>query len=143
MKAVRITAIHKDTGEEIHFTHVREAAKFAGVRQTTMSYRIRARSVDKNGYYYIAEDLTPEQLERKASRLKNPPPKEYKSDDMELDGRYHILKYEVRNLRVSITPCPYRRYPKPMVGSGECQKCTSFKGRNKQTHEVACKRQYI
>lgn len=40
-------------------------------------------------------------------------------EDVELDkSKYNVIKYEVINKRVSITPCPYKRHPKPMVGSG-------------------------
>lgn len=139
---IRVLAIHQETGEEIRFERVGEAAKFAGVKSTTMSYRIRNRSVDKNGYYYIAEDLTPEQLERKNKRMVLGSHKEFKSDDDELDPKFHILDYEVKNLRVSITPCPFKGYPKPMIGSGACLKCSSFRGRNKTKHQVACNRSY-
>lgn len=60
-------------------------------------------------------------------------------EDAELDrSKYNVIKYEVVNKRVSITPCPYKRHPKPMVGSGLCQKCSSYRGRNRKTHEVAC-----
>ena len=65
-------------------------------------------------------------------------------DNVELNrDKWHIIKYEVINKRVSITPCPYRRYPKPMVGSGLCQGCSSFRGRNKISHEVACGKKLI
>lgn len=54
--------------------------------------------------------------------------------------KYNVIKYEVINKRVSITPCPHRRYPRPMVGSAACMKCRYFRGRNRQSHEVACNR---
>lgn len=67
-----------------------------------------------------------------------PEPKE-----VELDReKYNIIRYEVRNLFECITPCPYMLSPKTMVGSFKCQKCFSFKGINRKTHEVACKRHY-
>lgn len=139
---IRVLAIHQESGEEIRFERVSDAAKFAGVKSTTMSYRIRNRRADKNGYYYIAEELTPEQLERKNERMVLGSHKEFKSDDDELDPKFHILDYEVKNLRVSITPCPFKGYPKPMIGSGACLKCSSFRGRNKTKHQVACNRSY-
>lgn len=72
-----------------------------------------------------------------------PKKKVYKTDDVELDReQYRILAYEVKNIRVSITPCPFKGSPKPMVGSGNCVRCSSFRGRNKVTHEVACSRKY-
>lgn len=62
-------------------------------------------------------------------------------EDKELDkDKYKIINYEVKNKRVSITPCPYKCSPKPMVGSAACMECKSFKGRNRQKHEVACGR---
>lgn len=54
--------------------------------------------------------------------------------------RYLILKYEVRNIVQCITPCPFMLAPKAMIGSPRCQQCSSFRGRNKSTHEVACNR---
>lgn len=143
-EGVKVIAVHAQTGEQIPFARVKEAAIFAGVKPTTMSYRIRSRTVDSKGYYYISGELTPEQLMRRRKRCANPPPRQYASDDQELDSeRYRIINYEVRNLRECITPCPFRDYPKPMVGSGACILCTSFKGRNKKTHQVACNRHYI
>lgn len=141
-EGVKVLAIHQESGEEIRFKRVKDAADFAGVKSTTMSYRIRSRSVDKNGYYYISEELTPEQIEIKDRRMTWESAKKYKSDDVELDSKYHLISYEVRNLRVSITPCPFKEHPKPMVGSGACLKCTSFRGRNREKHQVACKRCY-
>lgn len=67
-----------------------------------------------------------------------PEPKE-----VELDRENcNIIRYEVRNKCECITPCPHMLPPKTMVGSFKCQKCASFKGINRKTHEVACKRQY-
>lgn len=54
--------------------------------------------------------------------------------------KYNVLKYEVINKRVSITPCPYKEHPKPMVGSCACMSCKSNRGRDRKTHEVACNR---
>lgn len=54
--------------------------------------------------------------------------------------KYNIIRYEVINKRVSITPCPYKGHPRPMVGSCACLKCASNRGRDRKTHEVACNR---
>lgn len=60
-------------------------------------------------------------------------------EDVELDKEnYMIVPYEVKFMRVSITPCPYREYPKPMVGSAACQACPLFKWIDRKAHEVSC-----
>lgn len=54
-------------------------------------------------------------------------------EDAELDrDSYKIVPYEVKFMRVSITPCPYKDFPKPMVGSMGCQACRYFKGLDKK-----------
>lgn len=64
-------------------------------------------------------------------------------EDAELDREhYAIMRYEVKFQRVSITPCPFHEYPKPMIGSGACQACSFFKGRDRKTREVACSKQF-
>lgn len=56
--------------------------------------------------------------------------------------KYNIIPYQVRNKVECVTPCPYMLSPKILVGSTRCQKCVSFRGIDRKTHEVACKRQY-
>lgn len=141
MKAgTRVIAIRKSDGEQIKFARVKDAAKFAGITPSSMSHRISCGTVDGKGYYYIMDEggeLTKWQMYR--ARKKSYDKRNYLNEDVELDKeKYRTIPYEVRNLRESITPCPFKEYPKPMVGSVQCVRCTSFRGRNKQSHEVAC-----
>lgn len=94
--------------------------------------------VDENGNL-IAPEIAEKRERKKRQEQKAKEKPRYK--EVELDReRYLILKYEVRNIVQCITPCPFMLAPKAMVGSPRCQQCSSFRGRNKETHEVACKR---
>lgn len=53
-----------------------------------------------------------------------------------------LIPYEVKSVRICITPCPFVEHPKPLVGSASCQACTSFRGLDKVNHQVACARRY-
>ena len=139
----KVRAVHQTTGEQICFDTVKDAAAYAKVKPTTMSWRLKNRTVDSNGWLYLAEEMSEEHLEKRARRMKYKTIEVFKSDDVELEPKFLIIKYEVINLRESITPCPFRDTPKPMVGSGKCLMCTSFRGRNKKIHAVACNRHYM
>lgn len=56
--------------------------------------------------------------------------------------KYTIIHYEVRCLHICVTPCPFKQSPKPLVGSVNCIRCGSFKGRDKRTQEVCCTRKF-
>lgn len=142
----KIIAVRASDGHKIKFDSVNQVSEFAGVAASSISHRLKTGSIDRNGYYYIVDDnteLTDGQIKyRKYKQGKRTAT--YKNDDAVLDrDTYKIVKYEVRNLRESITPCPFKCNPKPMVGGGYCVRCGSFKGRNKVTHEVACSRNCI
>lgn len=139
----KIIATHHETGEQLHFDTIKEAAKFARMKATTMSFRVKHKSklLCRQGYMYEAVEPTEEKLLRRIIRKESQSERTFRSDDVELDPKYRIVTYEVRNLRECITPCPYRDdIPRPMIGSVNCVKCGSFKGRNKATHQVACSR---
>lgn len=78
---------------------------------------------------------------RKVGRPKKERPEPRPKETVLNREKYNIISYEVRNKVECITPCPYMLSPKTLVGSTRCQKCTSFRGSNRKTHEVACKRQ--
>ena len=139
----KIIATHSVTGEQIHFNSIKDASDFAHMKATTMSFRVKTKSklLCKKGYHYVAVEPTEEQLLKRVIRKESIKERVFKSDDTELDPKYRIITYEVRNVRECITPCPYRDdCPKPMIGSVNCVRCGSFKGRNKKTHQVACSR---
>lgn len=101
-----------------------------------MIYWIR-KGLFRNGFYYKFADGCD-------GYKKQPSKKEYNEIQDVLDReKYTIIKYEVRNLRESITDCPFKEAPKPKVGGCMCMKCTSFEGRDRFTHEVACSRKYM
>ena len=142
-----------------YFDCIGDAARMAGIYTSNMTSRIKTGYTKDGVSFRFVKDkeslkdipcLSPERKrgEKFVATEKKPklarPKKEKKSifenDDTELNReKYLILKYEVRNLRECITPCPFKEYSKPMIGSAKCIKCSSFKGRNRTTHEVACK----
>ena len=78
---------------------------------------------------------------RKVGRPKKERPEPQPKETVLNREKYNIIPYEVRNKVECITPCPYMLSPKTLVGSIRCQKCVSFRGIDRKTHEVACKRQ--
>lgn len=139
------------------FVSTSDAARKVGVTTTTMTNRIKRGAVVDGALfrYTTAEDdlsslptlsvpVGSEQVvnvKRKKRKESSPTPKPFKSDDVELNReKYRIMPYEVRDKRVCITPCPLREPPRPKIGSVECMRCPSNKGRNRKTHEVACNR---
>lgn len=78
---------------------------------------------------------------RKVGRPKKERPELKPKETVLNREKYNIIPYEVRNKVECITPCPYMLSPKTLVGSTRCQKCVSFRGIDRKTHEVACKRQ--
>ena len=125
-------------GNLIHrFGSVKEAARHYDVRHANVLYWIRT-DYTKNGLVFSFENPedhahhTPYNMYHK---LKH-------TEDVELDREFTILKYDIKFGRVSITPCPFRQFPKPKVGSGACQACSHFRGRDRRTHEVACSKIY-
>lgn len=112
-----------------------EAANHYGINSSTMSYRA------KTGFQKDGKTFTYDSNQLPPSRRKRSMPKheQFQDDDVELNrNKYAIVPYEVKDGRICITPCPFHNYPKPLVGSGKCINCSSFRGRNKKTHEVAC-----
>lgn len=116
-----------------------ECARAYGTSYCGVKYWIRSGLVrgDSETFGYInPKDKAKDERYR-------PKKRERFCENEELDReRYKILRYEVTSDRRCITPCPYMCSPKPMVGSAACQACSSFHGRNRHTHEVACGRKY-
>lgn len=138
----KVVGTHHVTGEQVRFDTIKEAAKFARMKSSTLAFRIKNKSklFDDNGYIYEIVEPTEEELLRRVKRKERQSERVFRSDDTELDTKYRIVTYKVRNLRECITPCPHRDNPKPMIGSVNCVRCSSFRGRNKETHQVACNR---
>lgn len=124
-----------DENEELleQYESIQAAAMHYGVNHCTILYWIGAQR-PKNGriFRFHNEEYSSSRHIYRYYHVKA-------TDDKVLDKENNtILKYEVINKRVSITPCPFKEYPKPMVGSGLCVRCNSFRGRNRKDHEVAC-----
>lgn len=120
------------------YESVSNAAKQLKVTHGTVLYWIREYKPN-GGLYY--------EYENQVDAVEYKPYHAYKkveiTEDKPLDRDLHtIIKYDTRYKRISVTPCPFKKAPKPMVGSGLCQSCGSFRGRNRQMHEVACSFNY-
>lgn len=141
------------------FDSVSDAAVFFNRVESTITYRI-AKKEPFNGilYRYATEsDITLRNLTLPKSKQKSGPKpikpkvvkeqepsieKPDKDDDIELDReRYTIIPYQTRYERLCITPCPFiTGNERPFVGSTRCASCKSFRGRNRKTQEIACKK---
>jgi len=138
------------------FDSITDAARKLGYNKDSISNRIKKDLVisgvriryPKEGEEYTSlPNLSPPKVYGKSERPKGnrggkkkaeKPKEEKKEVFKELNReKYSIIPYEVRNVLQCITPCPYMLSPKIMVGSVKCQKCGSFRGKDKRTHEVA------
>lgn len=126
------------------FSSVMEAARKFNTKHANMLYWIRTNYI-KDDMVFAFENPNDEEhhtsykIYRKATK---------KDEDIDLNGsKFAIVPYEVRNVRVCVTRCTIREYPQPFIGSAECARCPSFRGRNKKTHQVACshimRREYV
>ena len=118
------------------FDSVTKAAAFFGITSSALHNRYK-RGLIYDGYMieYPDEPQPAKTFIQKTTRRI--------LEECDLDReRYNIIKYEVKYGHVCVTPCPFLRAPKPMVGSGLCIKCSRNRGRNKKTHEIACSRKY-
>lgn len=136
MMIKRKILIKNEKGEVVQsFDSVKQAAQHFGISATTMSYRAKT-DYTKDGFTTCYETNRMPLGSKKKWIPKN---YRFQDDNTELDrDKYAIVKYEVVHKRICITPCPFKRAPKPLVGSASCLICSSFKGRNINSHEVAC-----
>ena len=117
------------------FESVKHASDYYGKPHSSVLFWIRHHSRICGGLHFEFErpedkaDAVPVSI--RYTRQSN-------SENARLDPHFTILTYEVVNGRVSITPCPFKSHPKPMVGSSACQGCKSFRGRNRKDRQVAC-----
>ena len=143
------------------FASIISAARCIGITEKGMRARIANASKMHEGTYRYATDeeaklirtLVPEpskelnyDLIKYAEKMSDPNKrvklKELEKDEDEdlsaLSEKYNIVPYELSAGCVCVTPCPYRDYPKPKVGSALCVSCPSFYARNRKTKQVAC-----
>lgn len=145
----KMVVVEENEVEIGYFESLSDAARKYKTYTSTITNRI-LKGIVKNGIrfrYYTEEDkhlpnLSPERTPKYVKYNKTlKGGRAFKGDDIELDRkRYNIIAYEVKHNRICITPCPLRDNPRPFVGSARCAGCSSFHGRNKKTHEVACSR---
>ena len=142
------------------FDSVSDTAVFFNRVESTITYRI-AKKEPFNGilYRYATEsDLSLRNLTLPKRKHQKPGPKTIKpkviiepepveekpdkDDDTELDReKYTIIPYRTKHERLCITPCPViTASERPFVGCAKCVLCSSFKGRNRKTKEIACKK---
>ncbi len=118
------------------YNSIFDMAQAYGVTSTTMRYRIRMEK-PFNGLYFKLADKTKIQVSKSILS------KGVYDDNVVLNReKCRILSYQTKN-HVCITPCPFLQSPKPMIGSGKCMSCTSFRGRSVKTNEIACNRKNI
>lgn len=115
------------------YSSIKKAAEAYGCSSSTMIYRIAVGRIIDGTIFKVIEPL-----EDRPSFLKDYNKKP--CYDNELNGdKFNIIDYETKN-GICITPCPHKDwiYPRPMVASGKCVTCPSYKGKNKTNHQVAC-----
>lgn len=135
MKSKAVIVCTSDGDMIAEYSSLTKAAMAYNTRHENMLYWIMNKLYRHDCFFYFKN---PSDYDTSLCKYNYHVPKSV-DDDIELDGsKYRIVRYEVRNKRECITPCPFRVYPKPLVGSGGCVSCPSFKGRNRKRHEVAC-----
>lgn len=103
------------------FDSLSEAARFFGLTTGTILYHVK-RGTPVNGYMLAYSN------------------KETGKDvkDMGVEGEGYQVTYEVSDMLVCITPCPYVEEPKPKVGSAYCMRCKHFLGKDMKRKIVRC-----
>lgn len=165
--SVRVRFVDKDGNTVKLFSSLNEAAVEANCTASTLGWRIKNKHVfgGLRGEY-MPIDLNEEQelrrlkwRERAAIQKIRKSEKQmtdsYEKDSMSIEQkeklleefekkgiRFEIVKYELRNGLVSVTPCKKKDNGDsnvwPMVGSAKCVDCRYFKGRCRETKEVIC-----
>lgn len=121
------------------FNSIRSCALHFNLKPPSILYRAET-GLPYNGYIFEKGEMS-EESEGTYKNIGKKNIRIFKGDDVELDReKYRILKYELRYKRVCVTPCPYKVGRKIFIGSALCTACKNFKGRNKQTQEIACNR---
>lgn len=140
-----VVATNQKTGERIEFPLLKLAAVHAGIKRTSMSYRVKTGHVDNNGWTYTERVLTKKEMtKRQLLYLKQKEATKQKAISERKRERFakrpHHISYEKNSFGVCITPCPFSMAPKPMVGSAKCQRCSFFNGMDRGLQVVSCSR---
>lgn len=146
-----IIATNQITGEQIEFPLMKKAAEHAGIRRTSMSYRVKTGITDKFGWVYAEKELTKEEMTKRQNQyLKQKMYASKKTSEKQeqiskrrkekFDNKRFHISYAKNSFGVCITPCPFIDSPKPMIGSHKCQKCPHFEMIDRHAQQVACKK---
>lgn len=120
-----------------NFNSIKQVAKAYGVTQSSIRNRIFTGKSYGGLIFKLADKSKKIQIPKSCTKKVD-----YKRNtDLDRE-KYTILGYKTIN-HICITPCPYSQHPKPMVGSGRCISCSSFRGRSVETKEIACNRKYV
>lgn len=143
-----VVATNQKTGERIEFPLLKLAAVHAGIKRTSMSYRVKTGHVDNNGWTYTERVLTKKEMtKRQLLYLKQKEATKQKEISERKRERFakrpHHISYEKNSFGVCITPCPYFEHPKPMIGSARCQGCAFFEDIDRKQQQVACKKKNV
>ena len=105
-------------------------------RKLTDLILCRAKTCSVNCKFHGRSEKNKKQKSRE-SIAKEQPKKKIKFVELDRES-FQIIPYQVKYGCISITPCPNRLSPKPLVGGMDCQKCSSFNGIDRYKKEVAC-----
>lgn len=127
-------AIFDEQGNEIaRYSSRNECAKALGVTPATLDYRI-AKGNSYNGV--ICKHLIEENLVIPKSLTQS----ERKQKEIDYNKDYRLITYETKHKYVCVTPCPFKdKNIDVFVGSVKCEQYTSFRGKDREKHIVACK----
>lgn len=140
---MRIQGINVKTGETIIFPSLKATGEFLGIVSSGVIKRILNEKPSRDGWMFSRMPLTEAELktlERQRERKRELNKQGFIQDTIkEIDRKkYRIMRYEKNRCNACITPCPHILSPKPMIGSGLCQRCPSFHGIDRNRQEVAC-----
>ena len=110
------------------YESVRECRMALGLSHGNILYWIRNGMFRRGSYFEFEDESNPQKTVKRKT-----------SEEKSFVG-CTIVRYELRNNIECITPCPFKRDPKPKVGSYACGQCVNFEGKDKIKQEVICSR---
>lgn len=129
-----IVTLDEDGNEIARYESRNDCAKALGVTPATLNYRLT------NGRSYngiICKYLVENNVIKPKPKVKPPVRKDKPID---YTKGYRIITYETKHKYVCVTPCPFKdKNIDVFVGSVKCEQCTSFRGKDREKHIVACR----
>ena len=123
-KAITIILIDEEGNEKFKYESIQACAKSLDINPGIVAYRIKT-GVPYDGLVY-KKSTDENSLKNIVFNFQNKKEKP------------NILKYEVKYKRVCITPCPFYKDKTIFIGSALCEGCSSFRGKCRERHEIAC-----